>query len=113
MQEEQHDDGFRGIGVIRSRVHVRKQTCNIQCFLYHITHFAIALQTCLDLEEGGAEHDTGLGPGVALCTGIHVTVMNPSLSPASLSSAGVWPISAVETTGAPLTTVPYIIRSLF
>lgn len=41
MQEEQRDDGFRGIGVIRSRVYVREQTCNIQCFLYHITHFAI------------------------------------------------------------------------
>jgi hypothetical protein len=45
--------------VIGSRVHVREQTCNIQCFLYHITHFAICLQS---LEEEGvfvlsAEHD--------------------------------------------------------
>ena len=42
MQEEQHDDGFRGIGVIRSRVYVREQTGNIQCSLFHIIHFAIA-----------------------------------------------------------------------
>jgi hypothetical protein len=95
VQEEQHDDGFRrGIGVIGSRVYVREQTCNIQCFLHHcITHFAICFA---DLSESGrgrcvclcgsVENDTGLGPGglpslLRVCAGIHVTVTKQCLSP--------------------------------
>jgi len=45
VQEEQHDDGFRGTRVfvrvaqVGSRVHVCEQTCDIQRFLHHITDF--------------------------------------------------------------------------
>lgn len=66
MQEEQHDNGFRGIEVVGSRVYVREQTCNIQCFLHHVTHFA---QLLADLSESIWKREvcllTGLRPGVA------------------------------------------------